>query len=161
MTVWSGTLPEILAGDRPTGDDWDQILDALHAMTDAWSTFTPVWTSSGTPISLGDATIEGRYLRAGKLVAYTGRLNMGATTTYGTGLYDISLPIAAESGNRYNGVGFALDSSTATNNQPIAVRMDGTSLMRFYGTGGQVGATVPFTWASGDTLAWNILYAAA
>lgn len=161
MSTWTGTLPGLLAGDIPPASDWDQILDALHALTDSWSTYTPVWTSSGTAPALVNGVIEGRYIQAGKLVLCTGRLNMGSSTTYGTLLYDISLPVAAESGNRYSGSALILDASTAANNQPAACRMDGSNNLRFYGTGGQVSATVPFTWASGDTLAWSVVYAAA
>ena len=51
MTAYTGTqaLPPLLAGDVPSAaTDWAAIVAALHALTDAWSTYNPVWTTTGT-----------------------------------------------------------------------------------------------------------------
>lgn len=157
MTVWTGALPALLAGDVPPASDWKQILDALRALTDAWSSYTPSWTSSGTQPVINDGTLESRYLQAGHLVHYSGRMLAGSTTTFGTGNYDISLPVTSASSNRYLGSALFLD---GTSGYVGIARMDGTTNLRFYATGttSQVGATVPFTFGSGDQIIWNVTY---
>jgi hypothetical protein len=161
MTTWSGTLPSLLAGDIPPATDWAEILGALHALTDAWTSFTPVWTSTGTAPAIVNGTLDGAYLRAGKFVVYTGRFLAGSSTTFGTGVYSMSVPVTSDSGTRHIGTAIALDNSTPANNNDVGVRPDGTTAIRFYGVGGQISNTVPFTWASSDQLLWSIVYAAA
>ena len=50
MTVYDGStpLPTLLSGEIPSATKWATILDALHGLTDARSSYTPVWSSSGT-----------------------------------------------------------------------------------------------------------------
>jgi hypothetical protein len=146
-----------LSGELPDAEDFA----GLAAINTAWVTYTPAWTSTGTAPAIGNGTLEGRYLHAGKLMCVTGRIVMGSTTTFGTGLYSMSMPsgLPADSSVLYSGSGLVLDSSAPTANGPCAVRFDGGSAVRFYAAGGQVGATVPFTWANGDQLIWQITYA--
>jgi hypothetical protein len=138
-------------------------LDSLEALTGAWTPFTPVWTStSGTP-AIGSGTLEARYLQAGKLVIYSGRMVAAADTTFGGGggLFSMSTPVSAQNGNLYAGHGFVIDAGTSTNNKPIGVRMDGVDAVRFYSDGGQISTSVPFTWTTSDQLHWFVVYEAA
>lgn len=61
----------------------------------AWSTYTPTWASSGTQPVLGNGTLTGRYHQIGKSVKGQILLTPGSATTFGTGTYTFSLPVAS------------------------------------------------------------------
>ncbi|UUW87394.1 hypothetical protein [Pimelobacter simplex] len=71
------------------------VRDNFRAIGDAWTSYTPTWTSSSTQPALGNGTATGRYLQAGKLIVYRSAVAMGTTTTFGAGQYYLSLPVAA------------------------------------------------------------------
>lgn len=158
MTVWNGTLPTPAAGQEILASDIQIAIDALSALTGAWTTYTPTWTSTGTAPALGNGVIDGRYLQADRMVIYTGSLTMGTTTTYGTGAYRITLPVSATTTTLNAGAALTLDSSAATAQTPAVARIADAPRLRFYGPNGEVGATAPFTWATSDQLVWTILY---
>jgi hypothetical protein len=60
-----------------------------------WTTYSPAWTASITNPAIGNGTITGRYKAIGKTVFVSVKINMGATTTYGTGQWRVSLPVDA------------------------------------------------------------------
>lgn len=158
MTVWNGTLPTILGGDIPDGNDWGEITDALSALTGAWTAYVPVWSSTGTAPALGNGVIDGKYFQADRLVVATGSLTMGTTTTFGTGAYRITLPVSATTTTLNAGSALALDSSAAAAQTPAVARIADAPRLRFYGPNGEIGATAPFTWATSDQLVWTIMY---
>lgn len=122
----------------------------------AWTSYSPTWSSSGTAPALGDGTLTGAYREIGATIHVRIKLTTGASSTYGTGVYSLSLPVAAKidsllsaycidasaSSAKWAGVAQIIATSTGGDNMRIAVT-DATS---------GVGATVPFTWASGDQL---------
>ena len=128
-------------------------------------TYTPTWTSTGTAPSLGNGTLTGSYIRVGDMIAFTITLEMGSTTTFGTGEYRFSLPFALnysrqslicqarifDSGVRwYNGIiGDTADPNTTTT---ITLYQPDTT------DGTQVGATYPMTFANGDGIYIQGLY---
>lgn len=57
-----------------------------------WAAYTPSWTSSGSAPSLGNGTIVGGFRREGTTLHVRGKLNVGSTSTVGTGDLRISLP---------------------------------------------------------------------
>src|SRR5688500_12750202 len=59
-----------------------------------WATYTPTWASSGTQPAIGNGTLAGRYASVGKIVYVKLRLVAGSTTTFGTGDWTFSLPVA-------------------------------------------------------------------
>ena len=71
------------------------IATALQFMSGAWTSYTPIWTAVTTNPSLGNGTLNGRYVRSGRTI--TGYVNLvaGSTTTYGSGDYAFSIPVAA------------------------------------------------------------------
>jgi hypothetical protein len=71
------------------------------------STYTPVWESSGTAPSLGNGAITGRYVRVGDLCFFYINVTMGTTTTYGTGVYYLTLPFSMTSSNFF-GSGYSM-----------------------------------------------------
>lgn len=70
-------------------------LDAYENLTAAWTSYTPTWASFGTQPVLGDGTLTGKYMRAGKFVAFTLTLTAGSTTTFGTSQYTFTLPFTS------------------------------------------------------------------
>ena len=62
---------------------------------DAWQSYTPAWTSSGTQPVLGNGTAAGRYVQIGKTVHVQARIVLGSTSTVGTGTYFFSIPVPA------------------------------------------------------------------
>lgn len=58
----------------------------------AWAEYTPTWSSAGTQPAIGNGTLTGRYRRIGTTGFVNGLIQMGTTTTYGTGEWSVSLP---------------------------------------------------------------------
>jgi hypothetical protein len=145
-----------LAGERVRASD---------VVPDTLTTYTPVWSSSGTAIALGNGTITGTYFQTGCMVWFRAILTMGSTSTYGTGFYRFSLPVAPTADCLVPG--YADDTSTA-HRAPIVARITAASAtgdnMRMACddtvTGG-VGQTTPFVWATGDVLILSGWYTTA
>lgn len=127
---------------------------------------TLVWTASGTAPSLGNATVVSRYIQIGKLVHYFGQITFGSTTTYGTGTYSFSLPVASVYTQHACGVMWAYDSSTTstavlnTTVFPSGV-FQASYASTYLGAHQGVSNTGPYTWAVGDALHWGITYESA
>jgi hypothetical protein len=60
----------------------------------AWNSYTPVWTAATTNPAIGDGTLTGRYAVVGKVCHFTTFAAFGSATTYGSGGYSLSLPVA-------------------------------------------------------------------
>lgn len=125
--------------------------------------FTPVWSSSGTAVSLGNGTIAGSYVQIGKFVHGRILLTMGSTTTFGTGNYFFTLPVAG-SGPTNNSQGTAnlLDSSAASYYFGHVVNVG--SLFGLYSAGApsaNVTNIAPFTFAVSDQININFVYQAS
>lgn len=163
MGDFTGTIPTILGGDVPLGDDWTNILGALTALTAAWTAYTPTWTASaGTP-AIGNGTLTGEYRRLGKTVDCHVTLTAGSTTTYGTGgaFWMFSIPVGTASG-RWNGSGLAID--TGVLEYPVITDIGyggspaSTTITMFKPGSGRFSNTSPFTFGTGDVLNLNITY---
>jgi hypothetical protein len=120
--------------------------------------YVPTWTATVTNPSLGNGALSGSYSIHDGLCFVNIQLNMGSTTTYGSGSWNFTLPFTA----RVPSVGSvrALDSGSAwftgVCNASSTV-LDAT----FNNTGNQMAATIPFTWANGDKMQLNFSYEVA
>ena len=130
-------------------------------------TYTPTWTSSGTQPAIGNGTLTARYFQIQKMVFVELLFIAGTTTTYGTGAYSFSVPFTARAGlygYMSNGVARLYDASAgnATFAQ-TGFYAGATTAVNVYlsGTGGQVGQTAPFTWATSDEIIMSFQYEAA
>lgn len=131
---------------------------------DAWAAFTPTWTADSANPSIGDGILAGRYVRIGDTVIGQVLLTAGSTTTFGTGNWSFSLPLTAANGT-FRGLGMA----SITDASPFAiysamVRINGATVVQLATTASptvSVDATVPMTWASGDSLGFQFTYEAA
>ena len=122
--------------------------------------YTPVWTAASVNPAIGDGSIAGKYSVTGRRCKVDVALGAGGTTTFGTGEYSFSLPIAVATGAvRSVGSVKALDSGTA--HLTGSVVADATSLTAavfFNNTASAMSPTVPITWASGDQMSFTIEY---
>lgn len=165
MGDFTGTPPTILAGYIPTGDDWATITAELSALSGAWTSFIPAWTSTGSAPAYGTSTVQGRYRQVGKTVDF-GVYILFAGATFGTGNYFFSLPISAVGSPLTEQVfaAWGFDTS-ASDRRPGVARVPSTGLVvepHFTsGVSGQMSQTSPFTWANGDWLIWGGTYTVA
>lgn|SRR5512134_2359748 len=127
---------------------------AADALTGAWSSWTPSWTAVTSNPSLGNGTLTGSYKQVGKTVFFNLVLTMGSTTTYGTGLWQFSIPVAATEAfaapcsvrDNSAGINLAATADGRTGSTATAILRIGTT------TGSGVNSTTPFTWAQNDVL---------
>jgi hypothetical protein len=118
--------------------------------------YTPTLTSGGTAPSLGDGTLTGFWSRQGRVVTFTALLTVGSTTSFGTGDIRISVPIASVQSVQ---VGTAYATDGGTNYVLAAVLAASNTYVNFrINAGGSASVTIPFTWATGDTLRVTMSY---
>ena len=130
-----------------------------------WTTYTPALTSSGTAPAAGNAVFLASYHQVGKRVHVVTKVTFGTTTTFGTGVLYLGLPVAqsANMNGQVLGSAFAFDTSAPVNRVAIAF-FDGTNQRVFFRgatDGALIGATAPWTWANGDQLYFSGTYEAA
>ncbi len=162
MGDWTGSVPSILPGDIPTGVQWKAILDELTALSAAWITYNPAWSSTGTQPAIGNGTLTGSYMRVGKLVHVRVALVFGSTTTPGTGIYIFLLPVAAVP--LIGGVGppgscYIFDSGV-TNRSGICFIASTTTIRMVSSADADITAASQ-TWSVGDMIHCAITYEAA
>lgn len=75
--------------------------DNLKAIGDPWQAYTTTWSGSTTSPSLGNGSLLAAYSQAGKLVNFRIVLTAGSTTTYGSGTWGFTLPVATIAGPRW------------------------------------------------------------
>src|SRR3972149_963568 len=146
MTLAAGAITDI--------DDMAGLTTLGAAWTDWASTFA--WTATTVNPAIGNGTKTAKYINIGKLVIFTASIVMGSTTTYGTGTYIFSVPFTAATTTLHAGAACLIDQGTGSNRQPGATRFNTTSNVTIQGTGGPIAPTLPFTWASGDTIAFTL-----
>jgi hypothetical protein len=144
------------AGALAKASDWTTV---FPTDTDAWLTYTPAWTASGTAPVLGNGSLVGAYGKVGRNINFRAYLTIGSTTTFGTGSYFLSLPIACVFGGT-TPVGNAtiVDVSAGTRFGRRGV-LQTTTTCTFESEAGVVTSNLaPMTWATGDILAWSGTY---
>ncbi len=139
----------------------------VNSLTSAWTAYTPAWTSSGTAPAIGNGSIAGRYKRVGKLCTVAFKALFGSTTTYGTGAYSFSLPVAALSTSSIDRAGSAylrdMSGAGAGHYMGLALVPAGQSVINLVDpiAHAQVTNTVPFTWANTDFIEASVTYETA
>lgn len=148
----------------------DSVRDQLALVNPAWQAYTPVLTN----MTLGNGSVAGRYQRIGNTVRGRALLTFGSTTVVGVNPA-IGLPAqqhallnssavgpigtahvvdaSAGSGSRTGGVAVFAGPASAT----VILDRVGTT----YTTVSTFTAAFPWTWAAGDTLAFEFTYEAA
>lgn len=91
--TWEISLAQVYVASGAASFISGNITDERNLL-DSWRPFTPVWTGATTNPVIGNGTIEGYYAQRGKTVAGWMRILMGSTTTFGSGDYAFTLPVA-------------------------------------------------------------------
>jgi len=143
-----------------------EIRDQFTSMFAAWTVYTPTWTASTTNPTLGNGTITGRYMKVGRAVTAEYILTTGSTTTYGSGVYSIGLPVAAASGG-LDAFGATRLIASATYIGICHLSSGGNSVVSLFpgsatpATGANMTPTAPATLAAGHILRGSITYESA
>ena len=121
--------------------------------------YSPIAADWGapTPPALGDASFARSHIIDGGMCHMQYTMTMGSTTTYGTGEWVFTAPIAAAA----SAIGTAHLYDNGTMNYIGAAKITtGNSTVKIYcdGSATAIGAAVPFTWAAGDTLFLTLSY---
>lgn len=116
--------------------------------------YVPTWVASGTAVSLGNATLTGSYKIEDRTVLTRILFTAGNTTTFGTGTYSWAAPFAENATG--NGAARLLDSGTGV--FTATLESLGSTIIAYPdgGAANIVSQTIPFTWASGDTIRGQI-----
>ena len=156
--------------------DLNDAVEALEAKVAIGNTVLGIYqayTPTFGVISVGDGTLVAQYCTVNKFVHAFGSLTFGSTTTIAVNSY-MSLPINTVS-TENGAIGSILGSVTYHDasaftayrgtidgrgaNSNADFRVNNTSAT--YETGVSPTALIPFTWATGDIIRWNIFYKAA
>lgn len=134
-----------------------EVRDPLAGIQAAWTTYTPTWTGSITNPSIGNGTLAGRYLRLGKTIHVSIEIEAGSSTTFGSGNYSVSLPVAPRSNRRFALNLGLLDASGGAFLSGRAALVSGRLFLVVPATTAgaydrAVTGSIPFNFATGDQL---------
>lgn len=165
MGVFTTTPRTAVIGGLDTAADYNTYEKGLADAFGAMSSWTPTWTAATTNPVLGNGTFAAGYTQVGKTVLFRIRLTMGSTTTYGSGVWRFSFPvppIALFSGAS-DAIGYSscYDTSGAARRLRFVYPGATTYMVVADQDGAAISSTVPWTWASGDTLSISGWYEAA
>jgi hypothetical protein len=162
--AWN-TVPTFTVGQKLAAGDANKIGGDLNAIGAAWTAYTPAWGSTGTAPAIGNGTITGSYVAAGKLIIAKITMVTGSTSTYGTGTYTWSLPFTATTtgaaAGLQTGVGAVFDTSAGSRFVRTVWQASSGAIELLDANSATVGQTVPMTWATGDSMSATFTYEAA
>jgi len=120
-------------------------------------TFVPTWTASSSNPVIGNGTLAGEFFIANGICQVTVTMTAGSTTTFGSGIWSFALPVTCRSINMQRGSAIALDAGVIY--YAGSADAAGTGLQATFDQAtSQTQATIPFTWASGDSLSMTVSY---
>lgn len=126
-----------------------------------WQTYAVAWTAVTTNPSIGNGTLEGRYMQYGKLVVCEIGFAAGSTTNFGSGSWRFSVPLAATSQTYRRWPCTILGRDGTVNYGGIGFLSSGIIIPASAdGTGTQWSSAAPFAWASGDEFHLQLTYEA-
>jgi hypothetical protein len=169
VTTFTGSIPTIASGDTTTvPTSLATYRDALKALSEAWTAYTPAWTATGTNPTLGNGTIVGHYSRVNKRVDFWIKLTVGSTTSIGSGTYILTLPVAPISGYPCHFEVVYTDASTGFLYRGVTYSPSGLTVALAYDQNGATNTplqplsdTTPVAPASGDVYEVSGTYEAA
>lgn len=150
-----------VAGEKPTAATLNtHIRDNLKAIGDPWTSYTPVWTATGSNPTIGNGSITGAYMQAGKLVIGKIKLTLGSTSTVGTLSYRWSLPVAAADISDYT-VGSCLYNDASGSKYAATAGVISSLTIAAWQNSGAMTASNPVVPANGDIYTFEFTYEAA
>lgn len=171
-TNTGGSTTEYLSLDLNTGgiqatsitSSFSGTLNGATIDSGSWIAYTPTWTATSNP-AIGNGTIEGYYKVIGKTCFVRGNVQMGSTTTFGSGEWHVGLPFSAKHADAIQMTVSILDAGSAWYNAQLNGARAGFSdksaiqyVNHTNGTADSVSPTTPITWASGDRFMFNGSY---
>jgi hypothetical protein len=160
--AWPTTIASATAGGIGASSDFNNHRDALSAVGGPASTYTPTLTSTTNP-TLGASSLAGRYRKLGNWADIHISLTIGAGFSPGSGGYIFSLPpgmsIFNAGASEALGYGTARDVAPSPTSRTFLVyyvSSTSVAMVNTDGTGALLGATAPFTWATGDRITLHI-----
>ena len=160
-TEKANTASAVMDGDTAGGVLSGTFPNPGFAAT-AWTSYTPTWTAIVTNPVIGNGTIQAAYIQIGKIVFVRVTITGGTTTTWGSGGYAFSLPVAVVSIDFPFGLGMVKDvgianyscSSSIADTTHVNMLVDTTGLF--------VGPTIPISSpGAGDIFSFMAIYEAA
>lgn len=130
-------------------------------------TYDVQWTAASTNPSVGNGTLTGRFVMRGNMCLITVNITFGSSTNGGSGAWSFSLPFtAANNSVSYFGVAQLRDSGNNSYPRIAQVSASGTAISTFIQMDSatnvsSVTATTPFTWATSDSMAFQVEYEVA
>ena len=121
-----------------------------------WQDWTPVWTAATTNPSIGNGTLSGRYCLIGKLITAKIFLQLGTTSTPGSGAYSFTFPIAPLNYRLVSGVYRLRD--TGGNLYEGAVEPFSATFALIRDGGAYVTNATPFGFADQDSIGIGLSY---
>jgi len=127
------------------------------------TSYTPVWGGGDGTQSIGNGTLQASYVRKGRTVQVIFDMQMGSTTTYGTGsaAYTFSLPTTTRNlGYPYYGIGELFQTTARLG---VLRAQSNSNVFEFINEGyaGPMRYNRPETWASGQRARGQIEYVTA
>jgi hypothetical protein len=125
---------------------------------EVWTAYTPLWTGSTTNPVIGNGTLAGRYALIGKTVHFIVFTLTGSTTTYGSGYWIWTLPLAVSavpaSGRWGTHFTVGILNASGTGSAPaMTYGLTATTVYAVSSVAGLVGPTIPITFNAGCSLA--------
>jgi len=158
----NSTPATVVDGGISSAALWNtEVRDAFVGIQAAWTAYTPTLTN----LTVGNGVFDAGFTRFGKTVLGRVAFTWG-TTTSASGTLRISLPVTPRTAGANLvlpiGQAFLFDTSAATRVRR-AVTLDGVNLTAALADDSWtlVTNTVPWTWAVGDTWAFEMKYEAA
>ena len=174
LSIANGDISALKITDNTIDSDKyvDGSIDPEHLMAGTGTTWVwQSWSPTLANITIGNGTIDAKYIQIGKTVYFRFTLVLGTTTAMGS-IPTFTLPItsAAYTGStNATPIGVLNSYDNGTNNYSGVVIRNSTTvaLMRTHQVSGSnviqanITATVPFTWGSTDEIsAWGAYEAA-
>jgi hypothetical protein len=149
------------AGERLTAADLNVATGQF-----AWISYAPTWTTSGgSNPTIGNGTLLGYYMKIGRLVVTRINIIGGSTTNWGTGAsYRLGLPFAAitQTGAEWEGSWHAIRTGVANRAGVAYITSGATGVGALIDNSGtDINPTNPVTWATIDTMTFQIAYETA
>lgn len=130
--------------------------NALSSLSPSWSSYAVAWSQSdGTNLSIGNGTLEGRWMQVGRLVHASVSMGRGSTTNLGSAAWMWSMPVNAKNWAMVAGVGWL---ARGGSEYPLTVRPVGPGRVVALIPSGRISNNNPGGWASGDSLFFTMTY---
>lgn len=153
------------AADSDKLDGLDSTDFVLASGLGTSTAYTPAWTASTSNPTLGDGTLQGRYIQVGKLVVVFISFTFGSTSSFGVGNHYFSLPFEAQSsgGGLFDGMARFRDTGAANYYRiaGVSTTLSSTNITLFTSLTGNDNnwtPTSPFSMGAGDNLVIQLMY---